>query len=392
MAVSQRHFTPAAQDQPPVSCGEKDITQALFSNNPAIKQLNEQIENRLLAYKQAVRSGALPAPGVNALVTLPVVVHIIHNNGTENISDAQVLTGIQHLNEAFANTGYYDPSDGVNTNIQFCMAERDPSNNATNGITRNVSPYTVMGGAAYYSDDQNVKNINRWNPGCYINIWLVRSIPGNVAGYAYLPFAHGTNIDGIVMEASYFGSSYANDVVTVHQMGHYLGLYHTFEGGCTNNDCTTDGDKVCDTPPDQTTAATGTCGETMNSCSTDALSGFSTDVNDLTQDYMDYGNLACMKVFTQGQADRMNWYITNVRASLLACKSCMAPCATPVTANFTVPAPPYNAGTPYTFTNTSVNTASSQWYVNGVLQAATGNLVYTFPTVGPDTIWALAGA
>jgi len=79
---------------------------------------------------------------------------------------------------------------GVDTKIQFCMAERDPNGNATNGITRDVSPYTIMGGttADYSYDDQNVKNVNRWNPNCYINIWLVGSIPGAVVWVCIFSF------------------------------------------------------------------------------------------------------------------------------------------------------------------------------------------------------------
>lgn len=378
-----------AQTNPPTSCGQQAVMQQFYATHPEYKTINDQVEKLLAQRNRDIQSGVLKNQRTTAIVTLPVVVHIIHNNGPENIPDAQVFQGIQHLNEAFANTGYYDPADGVNTQIQFCMAQRDPSNNASNGITRDVSPYTVMGGSNYYSDDQNVKNINRWNPLCYVNIWLVQSIPGSVVGYAYFPSAHGSSVDGIIIEAGYFGNSFSNDVVVAHEMGHYLGLYHTFEGGCTNNDCTSDGDKVCDTPPDQSTAGIS-CTSSANSCTTDALSGFAADQNDLTQDYMDYGNFNCMKVFTQGQADRMNWFIQNVRKSLLACKSCMNPCPAPVTAGFTMPATPFIAGTAYTFTNTSVNAAGYEWWVNGVLQATVANFTYTFPAVGSYTIKLVA--
>ncbi len=390
------------------SAAKKEINDILFKTHPeflAKHILQEQslrtfLKNR--ARQQPTQSLSAPsahpapviasAPGIlPAPVVLSVVVHIIHNGGPEDITDAQVLTAIQHLNEAYANTGYYDPSDGVNTNIQFCMAERDPNNNATNGITRDVSPYTDMGGPQYYSDDQNVKNINRWNPDCYINIWVVRSIPGSVVGYAYLPPAHGTNLDGIVLEAGYFGSSYPNDVVIAHEMGHYLGLYHTFEGGCTNNDCTIDGDQVCDTPPDNSTAYIS-CGSSMNSCTTDALSGFATDQPDLTQDYMDYGNFNCMKVFTQGQSDRMNWYVQNVRSSLLHCKSCMPPCPSPVIAAFSSPASPVNAGSAYSFTNSSTNAGSYRWLVNGAPVSAATNLLYTFAAPGIYRITLIANS
>lgn len=359
------------------SCGSKEIMNHFLRENPVYRDINVQVEQKLLSYRQ---NSQRPS-GTQATIFLPVVVHIIHNNGSENISDAQVMTGIQHLNEAFANTGYYDPANGVATNIQFCMAQRDPAGNATNGITRNVSAYTVMGGPSTYSDDLHVKDINRWNPFSYINIWIVKDIPGDVAGYAYLPAAHGLNVDGIVLEAAYFGSSNANDVVITHEMGHYLGLYHTFEGGCINNDCATDGDKVCDTPPDQSIAAVS-CGVQVNSCSTDTHSGFSTDQNDLIADYMDYGNLDCMKVFTQGQADRMTWFVNNVRTSLLSARSCLPPCPAPVTAGFNSSANIVSAGSMVNFTNTSVNALTYAWYINNVLQAATTNFSYNFSVPG----------
>ena len=378
-----------ARQIPPVHCGQKDITDKLLRDNPVLKQYHEQVEKQLQQYQLTRKSGLINNQRTAAVITLPVVVHIIHNNSSENISNAQVLAGIQHLNEAFANTGYYDPADGVNTQIQFCLAQRDPNGNATIGITRDVSPYTVMGGPDYYTDDQPVKNINRWNPSCFINIWLVRDIPGSVAGYAYLPSAHGTNLDGIVMEAFYFGSSAANSVVAIHEMGHYLGLYHTFEGSCKNDDCTTDGDRVCDTPPDQSIASLS-CGTSVNSCSTDALSGFGTDVSDLKEDYMDYGNPSCMKVFTQGQADRMMWHIQNVRSSLLSCKSCLTPCPSPITAGFTASATNVTAGGNVTFTNSSVNAAGYEWFINNTLQSTAANFSNTFNTAGTYIIKLVA--
>lgn len=378
-----------AQEAPLLHCGQQGVTEQLLRKNPALKQYHEATEQQLQRYQLARRQAPATTQRTTAVVTLPVVVHIIHSNGAENIPDAQVLAALQHLNEAFANTGYYDPANGVNTQIQFCLAQRDPNNNPTNGITRDLSPYTVMGGPEYYTDDQAVKNLNRWNPSCYINIWLVRSIPGSVAGYAYLPSAHGSYLDGIVMEANWFGSSPKNSVVTIHEMGHYLGLYHTFEGACKNDDCTADGDRVCDTPPDQSTAAVG-CNTSVNSCSTDALSGFGSDVSDLKEDYMDYGNFDCMKVFTQGQADRMNWFIQNVRSSLLKCKSCMVPCPAPVTAGFTSSATAVTTGTPVNFTNASINAGTYAWYLNNVLQSTSFNYTYTFNVAGTYTIKLVA--
>ena len=372
------------------SCGQHEYTEKLLQQDPSLRLAQQDAEKAISAWQKTRKktvTGTNPAPA--SPIILPVVVHIIHNNGPENISDLQVLTAIQHLNEAYANTGYYDPSDGVDTHIQFCMAQRDPDNNPTNGITRDVSVHTIMDQTAPINDDQNIKNIRRWNPLCYINIWIVASISPTIAGYANLPANHGTLTDGIVITASVFGTSYPNDIVVAHEMGHYLGLYHTFEGGCTNTDCSIDGDRVCDTPPDQSTA-TIACDQTINSCHTDALSGFTTDQNDLIKDYMDYGNYDCMKVFTQGQADRMNASIQTTLSSLLACKSCMEPCPAPVTVGFILPTNATEAGNSYTFGNTSTGAVSYEWYVNGALVSTATNLTYTFPATGSYTIRLLA--
>jgi PKD repeat protein len=380
-------FTPDTHAQTIANnhCGST-ATMDKWLQNPLNKQIHDQVERQILEYKNANPTNNQP----NIVVTLPVVVHIIHNNGPENISDAQVLQGIQHLNQAFANIAPYDPTDGVDCQIQFCLARRDPSGNATNGITRNVSTFTNMN---MDTDDLTVKNLNRWNPLCYINIWLVNEICSSggcgVAGYAYFPSAHGSAVDGIMQEARWFGSNSGNSVVQIHEMGHYLGLYHTFQGGCTNNNCLTDGDRVCDTPPDGTTAAVG-CSGVINSCTTDAQSGFATDQNDLTRDYMDYGSIQCFSLFTQGQADRMNWHITNVRSSLLNCMSCSDPCPAPVTANFTSPGATVNAGTNFTFTNSSANATSYEWYVNGALTSTAVNFNFTFAAIGSYTIKLIA--
>ncbi|HWB62887.1 MAG TPA: M43 family zinc metalloprotease [Chitinophagales bacterium] len=366
----------------PVVCGEEGLLARQLTNHPEILARHLAIESQLY---NDTRNGLNhhDSKSGNVLYVLPVVVHIIHNNGTENISDAQVIQGIEDLNEAYANMGYYDSTTGVSIQVQFCLAKRDPANNITSGITRDVSALTYDN---MDNDDLALKNLNRWDPNCYVNIWLVKSIctgtgSCNIGGYAYFPSSAGTPYDGLVCLASYFGSSKARSVVQIHEMGHYLGLYHTFQGGCTNNDCLADGDKVCDTPPDNSTAYYQ-CGAVVNTCTTDALSGFNSDQNDLYEDYMDYGNFNCMNRFTQGQKDRMLWTMANIRTQLPQCPSCLSPCTNPTSARFTASNTNVTVGTAVTFTNTSGNSTSYNWYINGTQFSTATSPSYTFNTIG----------
>ena len=222
-----------AQKNPSFTCFSDELLQKRLQENPSARAFHEALEQQ--CYQQIA---AAAQKGTQAAYTIPVVVHIIHQNGPENISDLQVEQGIQHLNAAFANAGYYDNGDGVTTPFQFCLARRKPDGSPTNGIDRVQSVYTTMDQQFL---DLTVKNLSRWDPTRYVNIWLVSYIGGSLAGYAYFPSAHGLDMDGIVMEAQYFGSTTAQSTVQANEMGHYLGLYHTFQYGCYNNDCLSDG-------------------------------------------------------------------------------------------------------------------------------------------------------
>lgn len=363
-------------------------TDELFRANNSLLQLQKELDNK--AYQYLINKNKTEQKTTSVIDYIPVVVHIIHNGGPENISNAQVQTAIANINAKYLQSNNYQ--------IQFCLAQRDPQGNATTGITRNVSVLTTE---TMELDDITLKNINRWNPTCYLNIWIVKdilsvSMGSGVIGYGFFPSAYGTNIDGVVLEAGYFGVSSTTDAVGAHEIGHYLGLYHTFENGCVNNNCLQDGDQVCDTPPDQTTFAS--CNPVSNSCNTDANdpssnNPFITDVPDLSNDYMDYSAFACYNQFTSGQYDRMQYFLTTVRSSLLGCLSCTPPCPTPVIANIILPTSTFNVtiGTTISFSGTATNSNSYQWYINSNnIFSTNSNSTYTFNSPGSYWIKFLA--
>ncbi|RYY58031.1 MAG: T9SS type B sorting domain-containing protein [Chitinophagaceae bacterium] len=322
------------------------------------------------AMNAAIRSAT--GKSANTPVVLPVVVHIVNNNPL-SITDAQVIAGISDLNDAFSKSGIYSASAGADTKISFCLAQRDPEGGNTTGITRTTSFYG--NNLNMDNEDARLKNLIQWDPAHYINIWFITSINAEayanfscgtwyrlgVGGYATLP-PNGGPLDGIVATA--WGTLMA------HEMGHYLGLYHTFEGGCSNFDCTTNGDRVCDTPPDFSVKPSPSCASPENSCDTDTLSAFSngfftSDVPDQISNFMDYGNNACGNEFTQGQADRMHAAVLTQRPGLLV-SQCTKPCTEPITAAFTRSDPYPLPGTVINFVNTSTGAANIEWFIDGV--------------------------
>lgn len=362
--------------------------------SPQVQERTARIDRMVRAHLEA-RAGT-----AREVMTIPVVVHIIHDNGSENIPDAQVQQGIADLNDAFANAGAYHTADGVDVGIRFCLAKQDPFGNASPGIDRQAS---ILTDVTSETQDLALKSLVRWDPTHYLNIWLVREITSQaagagVAGYAYFPSSHGGLEDGIVNEARWFGSSTDNSKVHIHEVGHYFGLYHTFEGGCTNNDCLADGDRVCDTPPDGSSAAVP-CSMAVNTCGTDdddlsannpfrpVAQGGLGDQPDLFADYMDYGLQVCQHLFTSGQADRMQAMLTTARTSLLSSSGCAIPCPGLLSVGFTPPAAPVSGGT-YTFTNTSLVTTSvdQAWSVDGTSVSTATDLSWTFTSMGAHTV------
>lgn len=386
-------FSKLLETKTGIRCLSDEMKSREQQNMPGLKSVEENF-NKTIYHFLTSQQFTKSATGVTYI---PVVVHIMHNNGAENISDAFVIQGIQDLNEAFSNSGAYTNASGVDTQIQFCLASQDPSGNFTTGITRTLTPLTDM---IAETDDINLKLTMFWPTNKYLNIWLVReitslSIGSGVAGYATLPYTGGA-FNGIVNEARWFGSSTDNSKIHIHEAGHFLGLYHTFEGGCNNNNCLTDGDKICDTPPDASTAPVG-CGTSVNTCTTDdddlsiqnpfrpvSVGGLG-DQQDMISNYMDYGYQNCQSHFTQGQSDRMNAVLSTLLNYFTLSSGCANPCGFVIN-SFSHSLPYYSLSSGDVFSDTARTTASVpasyQWMLDSTIISSDTILSYTFTTQG----------
>jgi hypothetical protein len=308
--------------------------------------LSDQIHQRQIAndpnYKSYFEIESTPKSqsSEDEIYVIPLVIHVLHlgeevGEGS-NISDAQIHSAIERLNESNG-----AENTGVDTKIRFCLAAFDPNGLASNGINRidasNTSDYLENGitnSSDFLENELEIKTLSTWDNQKYYNIWVVSEINGNDAGggtqgYAYLPL--GTNpfsLDGTVIVHNAIGYDpdgslgYSLKIYTrynitlTHELGHALGLRHTFlgdeNGSCpSNDDCSQDGDYVCDTDPH--TREEGLCSAEGETCF-----GAGTDLTDVATNFMAYSSDICQTKFSEGQKNRMRQYLEegNFRHSL----------------------------------------------------------------------------
>lgn len=262
----------------------------------------------------------------DSYMIIPVVVHIIHNGGPENIPDKAVYDQLEVLNNDYGRigAGYNNNPLGADTKIRFCLASVDPQGNPTTGIVRVQSPYTRLES----NSELNTKNLSRWDPKRYLNIWVVKTIDGgsSVSGYAYL--AEDINdsnrdIDGVVIDYAFFGhdesffppsnTKYRMGRSATHEVGHYFNLLHTWGGDDAGQGGCGDDDLVFDTP-DCDGPYYSSFLPLYDSCETPFQCGHYR----LIEDYMDYSSDTCMNIFTQGQKVRMRQAILKYRPELVS--------------------------------------------------------------------------
>lgn len=294
---------------------EKCLSEIQFqedaAKNPGILKDRSDFEDYMQHYKQHFlaqnRSALTP-------LIIPVVVHVIHANGAENISDAQILDQIDSLNKDFrrlnadtVNTPAVFQSVAADCNIEFRMAQLDPNGNCTNGIVRVFSYLTQ-------NARNNVKALSYWPSDRYLNMWIVASIantsgaPGDVIGFAQFPGASQNPLtDGVVIKHDFMGSigtaalSGNAGRTATHEIGHWLNLRHIW------GDAQCGDDFVSDTPP-HFGANLSICPSwpSVSNCAGNFPNG------DQFTNYMDYTNGDCQNMFSFGQYQRMDATLNSV--------------------------------------------------------------------------------
>ena len=337
-----------------IKCVTTEYESFLQENNPK-RTTTEKFEEWLAPKVAATKSDLLArrgTAGTNAVITIPVVVHVIHSGQSvgsgRNISDARVNSQITVLNQDFRrmlNTpGYNTNPVGADVEIEFCLAKVDPNGNPTNGIDR------VNLGTTTWSE-ANVESILKpqtiWDPTRYFNIWVCQfgGDLNGVLGYAQFPLDSGLGgldpdgtetefTDGVIIDWRAFGSSdyvsgqYFSGIdkgrTTTHETGHFLGLRHIWgdNSSCTVNTADSRQDYCPDTPAANTMHYD--CAQEYDSCT-------SAPGKDMTENYMDYSNDTCMNIFTLDQKARMMTVMQNSprRSTLKTSTVCQPPLGNP---------------------------------------------------------------
>ncbi|MDF1696720.1 MAG: M43 family zinc metalloprotease [Saprospiraceae bacterium] len=289
------------------NCGSHEHFLEQMEENPQMKINQDQIN----AFTKQYINNSERLNG--QIITIPVVVNVVYKTNAQNVSDAQINSQIDVLNDDFRRTNsdadnYW--SVGADTEIEFCLASVDPSGNPTDGIRRRKTNKPSFG----TNDNMKFNNkggLDAWPAGDYLNVWVC-NITGGILGYAQFPGGPAAT-DGVVIDYQYFGTTGTATApfdlgrTATHEVGHWLNLRHIWgDGGCSVDDFVSD-TPVSDGPNYGCAVGTVSCG-----------------TEDMVQNYMDYSDDACMNLFTSGQTDRMNALFSSggFRESLVTSGGC----------------------------------------------------------------------
>ncbi|KRB44248.1 MULTISPECIES: zinc metalloprotease [unclassified Terrabacter] len=275
-AVGARGSHGTAKDPHELSDAQVRANEAALTKALAAKGLTRDSSGKVVQQGQKGN----PGTGMFAATNVKVYWHTITNGTQGSVSASAINSQISVLNSAYSGTG-----------LSFTLAGSDSTSNA--------SWYTVTPGS---TAERNMKSALRKGTMADLNLYSA-NIGQGLLGWATFPRSSYDVMDGVVvLTASLPGGSATNynkgDTAT-HEVGHWVGLYHTFQGGCKGN-----GDYVADTPAEASPAYQ--CPTGRDTCTSPGL--------DPIKNFMDYTYDACMNTFTTGQVSRMQAQWTAYRA------------------------------------------------------------------------------
>jgi hypothetical protein len=335
---------PAAQaQQMPAQrqCATMEVLAAQLAADPSYGARLQAIDQQASVYAKQKAANPAQRTSSSIIVTIPVVVHVLYNTAAQNISDAQVQSQLDVLNADFhrqnadlSKVPAAFTSLIGDAGVQFVLAKRDPSGNATTGIVRKSTTATSFDSSDKMKYSSSGGD-NAWPAASYLNLWCC-NLGGGLLGYAQFPGGAAAT-DGVVILYSAFGSGgsavapYNLGRTATHEVGHWLNLRHIWgDARCGN-------DQVSDTPTQQT--SNYGCPTFPHVTCSNGSSG------DMFMNYMDYTDDGCMQMFSSGQGDRMDALFATggSRASLLSSQGGAAPGTTTPTPTPTPTTPTYCA-------------------------------------------------
>jgi hypothetical protein len=319
---------------PQRNCSTMDVDARLRAEDPMYEANRAAIEEFTQNYVATAAND-----GERAVITIPVVFHVVYNVAAENVSDARLLEQLEVLNDDFrrlnsdvGETPAYFLAEAADTEIQFCLATTDPSGNATTGITRTSTTKTSFS----TGDDMKFATYGKtiWDRNKYLNLWVC-DLSGGLLGYAQFPGGAAAT-DGVVIDYQYIGvtgaaAPYNLGRTATHEVGHWLNLFHIW--GDDGTSCA-GSDSVGDTPNQADENYGCPNGAIRISCSNGPD-------GDMYQNYMDYTDDGCMNLFTTGQKTRMQalFAVGGSRNAITTSNGCAggggATCNTPTGMNTT---------------------------------------------------------